>query len=316
MNAAEKNSPDSQLIGAIQANSSTTKHFLFATDMSVCEFFEDQLRCVESEQRIGGMVKSQQVRLPLTKGFHQLHVKEGRLTSKLLSSAAVKLHLHLKDYEVSTHRQLVCPQIEEPDFVFNGCFRYIILAEVTLEARSSCRPGLASVSFETLQPTGPLKPDAGDPKPDIVEEVPTAQFQNPSSTCICGAASQIHCPADDAGDPKPDIVEEVPTAQFQNPSSTCISGAASQIHCPADDAGDQYLSTGMSFRALAFSFRMGNNTVGAIIKEVIIAIWEELQPLHMQVPTTEKLKKVAADFPHVVGCLDGKHKFLFSNHFV
>ncbi|KAG8196015.1 hypothetical protein JTE90_028985 [Oedothorax gibbosus] len=32
----------------------------------------------------------------------------------------------------------------------------------------------------------------------------------------------------------------------------------------------RYLSTGMSFRALAFSFRMGNNTVGAIIKEVII----------------------------------------------
>lgn len=69
----------------------------------------------------------------------------------------------------------------------------------------------------------------------------------------------------------------------------------------------------MSFRALAFSFRMGNTTVRKIIKETVRILWEELQPLHMQVPTTASLKNNAAEFekvwnfPHVVGCLDGKH---------
>lgn len=58
---------------------------------------------------------------------------------------------------------------------------------------------------------------------------------------------------------------------------------------------------------------MGDNTVGAIVKEVVQIIWEELQPLHMPIPTTQKLKEVAEgfnriwNFPHVVGCLDGKH---------
>lgn len=71
----------------------------------------------------------------------------------------------------------------------------------------------------------------------------------------------------------------------------------------------RYLSTGMLFRALAFSFRMGIATVRKIIKETVRIILEELQPLHMQVPTTASLKNNAAEFekvwnfPHVVGCL-------------
>ena len=65
----------------------------------------------------------------------------------------------------------------------------------------------------------------------------------------------------------------------------------------------------MLFRALAFSFRMGDTTFGRIVKETVEILWEELHPL----PTTESLKNSANEFeniwnfPHVVGCLDGKH---------
>ena len=47
----------------------------------------------------------------------------------------------------------------------------------------------------------------------------------------------------------------------------------------------------MSFRALAFSFRMGDTTVGKIVKETVEILLEELHPLHMPPPTTESLKK-------------------------
>jgi len=69
----------------------------------------------------------------------------------------------------------------------------------------------------------------------------------------------------------------------------------------------------MSFRALAFSFRIGDTTVRRIIKETVEILWEELHPLHMPLPTTESLKSNAKEFenvwsfPHVAGCLDGKH---------
>ena len=69
----------------------------------------------------------------------------------------------------------------------------------------------------------------------------------------------------------------------------------------------------MSFRALAFSFRMGDTTVGMIVKETVEILSEELHPLHMPLPTTESLKSIAKEFenvwnfPLVVVCLDGKH---------
>lgn len=69
----------------------------------------------------------------------------------------------------------------------------------------------------------------------------------------------------------------------------------------------------MSFRGLAFSFRMGKSTVAMIVKETVTAIWEELQPMYMPKPSKEDFEKIAKDFaelwnfPHVIGCLDGKH---------
>ena len=58
---------------------------------------------------------------------------------------------------------------------------------------------------------------------------------------------------------------------------------------------------------------MGDNTVGKIVKETVEILWDELHPLHMSLPTTESVKNNANEFenvwnfPHVVGCLDGKH---------
>lgn len=58
---------------------------------------------------------------------------------------------------------------------------------------------------------------------------------------------------------------------------------------------------------------MGKSTVADIVKETVEAIWDELQSIHMPIPTTESLKQNAThfydvwNFPHVVGCLDGKH---------
>lgn len=75
----------------------------------------------------------------------------------------------------------------------------------------------------------------------------------------------------------------------------------------------RYLSTGMSFRSLAFSFRMGASTVSKIVKEVVKVLWQTFQPLHMQIPSKEDFLKTAEDyynlwnFPHCLGAIDSKH---------
>ncbi|KAJ8898544.1 hypothetical protein PR048_003904 [Dryococelus australis] len=66
-----------------------------------------------------------------------------------------------------------------------------------------------------------------------------------------------------------------------------ISNDAVSLLIATENVCWTYLSTGTSFRNLAFSFRMGNNTVRRIIKENVLILWDELQPLHMPVTTTE-----------------------------
>lgn len=58
---------------------------------------------------------------------------------------------------------------------------------------------------------------------------------------------------------------------------------------------------------------MGSSTVGKIISETVITLWDELQREHMPVPTKDTFKKIAEDFyniwnfPHCIGAIDGKH---------
>lgn len=73
------------------------------------------------------------------------------------------------------------------------------------------------------------------------------------------------------------------------------------------------MSTGQSFRSIAFSFRVGVATISKIVREVTKIIWEELQALHMKIPGEDDFRKIADDyyniwnFPNCIGSIDGKH---------
>lgn len=75
----------------------------------------------------------------------------------------------------------------------------------------------------------------------------------------------------------------------------------------------RFLSTGLSCRALAQSFRLGRLTVSTIVYETCKAIWYQLSPIHMPKPTEEILRSSMNDyykmwqFPNCVGAIDGKH---------
>ncbi|XP_076301938.1 uncharacterized protein LOC143220086 [Lasioglossum baleicum] len=75
----------------------------------------------------------------------------------------------------------------------------------------------------------------------------------------------------------------------------------------------RYLSTGLAFRSMAFSFRMGDCTIAKIVYEACEAIWETLKEIHMPVPSTDDLYRISLEyeqqwgFPNCVGSIDGKH---------
>nr|CAH7740880.1 unnamed protein product [Callosobruchus chinensis] len=75
----------------------------------------------------------------------------------------------------------------------------------------------------------------------------------------------------------------------------------------------RFLSTGMAFRSLSFSYRIAHNTIAGVIYETCDAIWKCFNEKHMPFPTTEMLEKSANDyenlwnFPNCVASIDGKH---------
>ncbi|XP_059147843.1 uncharacterized protein LOC131953030 [Physella acuta] len=75
----------------------------------------------------------------------------------------------------------------------------------------------------------------------------------------------------------------------------------------------RYLSTGLAFRSLAFSYRIAHSTIAKIIYETCDAIWNCFTEKHMPVPTAVMLEQCAKDyedlwnFPNCVGSIDGKH---------
>nr|CAI5829784.1 unnamed protein product [Callosobruchus analis] len=75
----------------------------------------------------------------------------------------------------------------------------------------------------------------------------------------------------------------------------------------------RFLSTGMAFRSLSFSYRIAHNTIAGVIYETCDAIWKCFNEKHMPFPTTEMLEKSANDyenlwnFPNYVASIDGKH---------
>lgn len=73
------------------------------------------------------------------------------------------------------------------------------------------------------------------------------------------------------------------------------------------------MSTGQSFHALGFSFRMGVSTVRQIVHEVCEEVWELFHNEHLALPTRDQFLKIADDFmgkwqfPNCLGSIDGKH---------
>ncbi|CAB3233187.1 unnamed protein product [Arctia plantaginis] len=58
---------------------------------------------------------------------------------------------------------------------------------------------------------------------------------------------------------------------------------------------------------------MGQSTIASIVHETCHVLWYELVPIHMPMPTEQRLKAIAEDFeatwnfPHCIGTIDGKH---------
>ncbi|XP_022197965.1 protein ANTAGONIST OF LIKE HETEROCHROMATIN PROTEIN 1 [Nilaparvata lugens] len=75
----------------------------------------------------------------------------------------------------------------------------------------------------------------------------------------------------------------------------------------------RYIASGDSYKSIAYNFRLGDRTVSNIVKEVAVAIWEQMQPIYLPEPSTQKWESVANrfeqrwQFPHCVGAVDGKH---------
>ena len=76
----------------------------------------------------------------------------------------------------------------------------------------------------------------------------------------------------------------------------------------------RHLATGINYTSLAYDFRVAQNTISILVKEVCQAIKDEYVGELIKCPQTPaEWKQVAADFerkwnvPHALGALDGKH---------
>lgn len=73
------------------------------------------------------------------------------------------------------------------------------------------------------------------------------------------------------------------------------------------------MSTGDSFRGIAFSYRIGESTVSSIVEEVCDALWKHLKPKVLREPDEQEWKEIANEFKkncqfdHCCGSIDGKH---------
>jgi len=76
----------------------------------------------------------------------------------------------------------------------------------------------------------------------------------------------------------------------------------------------RFLATGETYESLAFSYRVGAQTIGKIVPEVCRAIWCKLAPLFLRMPSSKEDWLLVAEnfydrwqFPNCCGALDGKH---------
>lgn len=148
--ACERNSPQINMIGAIQANISYTTDFIFAPDLTQCDYFEDNLRCITSPDSLDRLRASQEYALPLQKNIHLFKINEGVLQSTQLLSSAVRVQLHFRNYKIAVQSSTICPQLDGESITTTGCYNCPILARLTFKAHSSCQPGIATVELQQI----------------------------------------------------------------------------------------------------------------------------------------------------------------------
>ena len=76
----------------------------------------------------------------------------------------------------------------------------------------------------------------------------------------------------------------------------------------------RFLASGDAQQSLCYSFRLGKTTISNIISETCEALYEQLKPIYLTAPSTErhwldiaKTFEETWDLPHVIGAIDGKH---------
>ncbi|KAB0802866.1 hypothetical protein PPYR_05052 [Photinus pyralis] len=83
----------------------------------------------------------------------------------------------------------------------------------------------------------------------------------------------------------------------------------------------RFLATGDSYSSLQYLFRIPVCTIGRIVKEVTVAIYEMLKESYLKFPNTKNEWLCIANsfhsrwnFPHCVGAVDGKHVSIQNPH--
>ena len=148
--ACQRNQPKKNQIGAIQANSSFTKDFIFDPELSTCDFFEDTLRCHTAPDPLQQLQLSQEHALPLQRDIHLFHVQEEKLQSSLLLSSAVRIQLHFTDFKIAVKATTICPYFDDTELITTGCYNCHMLARIKFKAHSTCQAGVVTVHFQNI----------------------------------------------------------------------------------------------------------------------------------------------------------------------
>uniref|UniRef100_A0A182NGH5 DDE Tnp4 domain-containing protein n=1 Tax=Anopheles dirus TaxID=7168 RepID=A0A182NGH5_9DIPT len=75
----------------------------------------------------------------------------------------------------------------------------------------------------------------------------------------------------------------------------------------------RFLSTGITFKSLSFTFCMAHNTIAGIVYETCEAIWSKFNEQFIPFPTTSAFVRIENEFserwnfPNCIGAIDGKH---------
>lgn len=150
MHTAPRNAPHPGIIGAVQANESYTKNFIFNPEMAKCSFFETTLRCEQGPDPVLQMLQDKESALPITRDLHLMNIQNGKLSSTLLSTSAIKIQLRFSNFKLEVQTRIICPKFSSTEMKISGCYKCKHFAHLTFHALSTCQPGIVSVEFQEI----------------------------------------------------------------------------------------------------------------------------------------------------------------------